>query len=149
MKTIDIHAHIIPDSMWRAIETKQEWHGFKHEPGENFGTMVACGQRTEFSSPKLRYTVVERLKDMDAQKVDVQVLSIHTPFVGYHLEAAQGRPLAREVNEEIGATVRQNAGRLAGLATLPVQDVKSAIGELERAVTKLGLNGASLDTQGQ
>ena len=102
--------------------------------------------RTGFTSPKVRYTVEERLKDMDAQKVDVQVLSIHTPFVGYHLEAAQGLALAREVNDEIGATVRQSTGRLAGFATLPVQDVKSAIGELERAVMKLGLKGASLDT---
>ena len=147
MKTIDIHAHIIPDSMWRAIETKQEWHGFKHEPGENFGTMVACGQRTEFSSPKLRYTVAERLQDMDAQKVDVQVLSIHTPFVGYHLEPAQGLALARDFNDELGATVRKGRGRLAGFATLPVQDTGLAIAELERAVTQLGLKGASLDTQ--
>jgi aminocarboxymuconate-semialdehyde decarboxylase len=95
----------------------------------------------------VRFTVEQRLKDMDEQKVDVQVLSIHMPFVGYHLEATQGLALAREFNDELGATVRQNSGRLAGLATLPVQDVKSAIGELERAVTKLGLKGAALDTQ--
>lgn len=88
MKTIDIHAHIVPDSMWRAIEAKQDWHGFQHESGEGFGSMVACGQRTEFSSPKLRYTVADRIRDMDTQKVDVQVLSIHTPFVGYHLPPA-------------------------------------------------------------
>ncbi len=147
MKSIDIHAHIVPDSMWKAIDAKAEWHGFRHEPGEGLGTMVGGGMRTGFTSPKVRYTVEERLKDMDALKVDVQVLSIHTPFVGYHLDAAQGLALSRDVNDEIGATVRQSAGRLAGLATLPVQDVKSAIGELERAVTKLGLKGASLDTQ--
>jgi aminocarboxymuconate-semialdehyde decarboxylase len=147
MKTIDIHAHIVPESLWRAIEAKKDWHGFRHEPGEGLGSMVGGGMRTAFTSPKLRYGVAERLKDMDAEKVDVQVLSIHTPFVGYHLEAAQGLAMAREFNDELGATVRGNAGRLAGLATLPVQDVKSAINELERAVTKLGLKGASLDTQ--
>lgn len=147
MKTIDIHAHVVPESLWQAIDAKKEWHGFRHEAGEGLGTVVGGGMRTGFSSPKVRYTVEERLKDMDEQKVDVQVLSIHTPLIGYHLEAAQGLALAREVNDEIGATVRQSAGRLAGLATLPVQDVKSAIGELERAVAKLGLKGASLDTQ--
>jgi aminocarboxymuconate-semialdehyde decarboxylase len=147
MKSIDIHAHIVPDSLWRAIEAKKEWHGFRHEASEGLGAMVGGGMRTAFTSPKVRFTVEERLKDMDAQKVDVQVLSIHMPFVGYHLEAVQGLALAREFNDELGATVRGNSARLAGLATLPVQDVKSAIGELERAVTKLGLKGAALDTQ--
>ena len=147
MKSIDIHAHLIPDSMWKAIEAKKEWHGFRHEPGEGLGAMLGGGMRTAFTSPKLRFTAEQRVKDMDAQKVDVQVLSIHMPFVGYHLDGAQGLALAREFNDELGATVRQNTARFAGLATMPMQDVKSAIGELERAVTKLGLKGAALDTQ--
>ncbi len=147
MKSIDIHAHIVPESLWQAIDAKREWHGFRHEPGEGLGTVTGGGMRTGFTTPKVRYTVEERLKDMDEQKVDVQVLSIHTPFVGYHLDATQGLALACEVNDEIGATVRENTGRLAGLATLPAQDVNSAIAELERSVTKLGLKGASLDTE--
>ena len=28
-------------------------------------------------------------------------VSIHTPFFGYHLDPAQGRALARDVNDEI------------------------------------------------
>src|SRR5205807_1431301 len=58
----------------------------------------------------------------------------------------QGRALAREVNDEIATMTRQWPTRFAGLATLPVQDVKAAIDELERAVTVLGLKGAELDT---
>jgi len=147
MRSIDIHAHIVPDSLWKAIDGKSEWHGFRHEPGENGGTMVGGGMRTQFTSPKLRYGVEERIKDMDAQKVDVQVLSTHMPFIGYHLDSTKGLALAQDTNNEIAAAVKQNPKRLAGLATLPMQDVKLAIGELERAVTKLGMKGAALDTQ--
>jgi len=147
MKTIDIHAHLIPRSLWNAVDAQKEWYGFRHESsGAGLGTIVGNGARTAFNTPKVRYTPEERMKDMDAQGVDVQVLSIHTPFFGYHLDAAQGKVLARDVNAEIAATARQWPARFAGLATLPMQDVKTAIDELEHAVTKLGLKGAELDT---
>jgi aminocarboxymuconate-semialdehyde decarboxylase len=146
MKTIDIHAHLVPRSLWQAAEARREWYGFRHEPGDGVGAMVGNGKRTHFTSPKVRFTPEERLKDMDAQGVDVQVISIHTPFFGYHLDPALGRALARDVNDEIAAMARQWPRRFAGLATLPVQDVKVAIDELERAVTVLGLKGAELDT---
>jgi len=146
MKTIDIHAHLVPRSLWNAVEAKKEWYGFCHQPGAGAGTVVGGGKRTELTSPKVRYTPEERMKDMDAQGVDVQVLSIHTPFFGYHLDIAQGQALARDVNQEIAATARQYPTRFAGLATLPMQDVTTAINELEHAVTKLGLKGAELDT---
>jgi aminocarboxymuconate-semialdehyde decarboxylase len=146
MRTIDIHAHLVPASLWQAADAGREWYGVRHEPGAGLGTMVSGRNRIAFSSPKVRFTPEERLKDMDAQAVDVQVLSIHTPFFGYHLDAAEGRQLAREVNDEIAAMTRQWPQRFAGLATLPVQDVKAAVEELDRAVHVLGLKGAELDT---
>jgi len=146
MRTIDIHAHLVPRSLWRAADARRDWYGFRHEPGDGVGALVGGGKRTHFTSPKVRLTPEERLKDMDAQGVDVQVVSIHTPLFGYHLDPAQGRDLARDVNDEIAAMARQWPQRFAGLATLPAQDVKAAVDELERAVTVLGLKGAELDT---
>ena len=52
MRSIDIHAHLVPQSMWRAAEAGREWHGYRHEPGEGLGVMVGDGKRTAFSSPK-------------------------------------------------------------------------------------------------
>ena len=66
MRTIDIHAHLVPTALWRAIEARREWHGFRHEPGEGLGTVVGNGKRTAFNSPKVRFTAEERLRDMDA-----------------------------------------------------------------------------------
>ena len=147
MRSIDIHAHVVPRAVWQAAEAGREWYGFRHQAGDGLGTFLGGnGKRTGFTSPKVRFTPEERLADMDAQGVDVQVLSIHTPFFGYHLDVAQGTALAREVNDEIAAMTRQWPTRFAGLATLPMQDTKAAIAELERAVTGLGLKGAELDT---
>jgi aminocarboxymuconate-semialdehyde decarboxylase len=146
MKTIDIHSHIVPHSLWKAVDAKTEWYGFRQEAGDKLAAVAGGGKRNTFSSPKVRYSTQERLKDMDAQGVDVQVVSIHTPFMGYHLDAVQGSALARDVNDEIAGMTREFPQRFAGLATLPMQDVKSAIEELERAVTRLGLKGAELDT---
>jgi aminocarboxymuconate-semialdehyde decarboxylase len=146
MRSIDIHAHLMPQCLWRAVDAGKDWYGVRLEPGEGGGTIIAGGKRSRLTSPKVRFTPEERLRDMDAQNTDVQVVSIHMPLVGYHLDAAQGRQLARDVNDEIAGMTRQWPQRFAGLATLPVQDVGAAIDELDRAVHVLGLKGAELDT---
>jgi aminocarboxymuconate-semialdehyde decarboxylase len=146
VRSIDIHAHLMPQSLWKAVDGGQAWHGFRHEPGRGLGTVVRGGKRVAVQTPKLRFTPEERLKDMDQQGVDVQVVSIHTPLFSYDVDSAQGRQLAREVNDEIAAMTRQWPQRFAGLATLPVQDVGAAVEELDRAVHVLGLKGAELDT---
>ena len=142
---IDIHAHLMPQCLWRTVEAGNAWHGIRYEPGDGLGVVVNQEKRIAIA-PKLRFTPEERIKDMDAQGVDVQVVSIHTPLFSYHLDAAQGRQLARDVNDEIAGMTRQWPQRFAGLATLPVQDVSAAIDELDRAVHVLGLKGAELDT---
>jgi aminocarboxymuconate-semialdehyde decarboxylase len=146
MRSIDIHAHLMPQGMWWTMSAGNAWYGMRYEPGGSAGFIVSRGKRSPLPSPKLRFTPEERLQDMDVQGVDMQVVSIHTPFFSYHLEPEQGRQLAREVNDEIAAMTRQWPQRFAGLATLPVQDVESAVTELERAVHVLGLKGAELDT---
>ncbi len=146
MRSIDIHAHLMPQCLWRTVATGTDWYGTRYEPGDGLGFTVTHGKRSRIATPKVRFTPEERLADMDAQGVDVQVVSIHMPLVSYHLEPAEGRRLARDVNDEIAAMTRQWPGRFAGLATLPAQDVGAAIDELERAVRVLGLKGAELDT---
>src|SRR6266850_903277 len=146
MRSIDIHAHLMPQSLWKTVDAGQAWHGFRLEPGRGLGAVVRADKRVGVQTPKLRFTPEERLKDMDEQGVDVQVVSIHTPLFSYDVDSAQGQQLAREVNDEIAAMTRQWPKRFAGLATLPVQDVGAAVDELDRAVHVLGLKGAELDT---
>ncbi|MGE3537476.1 MAG: amidohydrolase family protein [Candidatus Tectimicrobiota bacterium] len=146
MRTIDMHAHLMPPQFWRTVDQGQDWYGVRYEQAADRGWTVSPGGRNPVLTPKLRFTPEERLRDMDEQGVDMQVISIATPLFGYYLDAAQGQQLAREVNDDIAAMTRQWPGRFAGLATVPVQDVGTAITELERATQVLGLKGAELDT---
>ena len=146
MRSIDIHAHLMPQCLWRAVDAGRDWYGTRYEPGAGLGVTVTNGRKSRLPTPKVRFTPEERLQDMDAQGVDLQVVSVHTPLFGYELDPALGRQLARDVNDEIAAMTRQWPARFAGFATLPVQDVKAAIDELDRAVNVLGLKGAELDT---
>jgi aminocarboxymuconate-semialdehyde decarboxylase len=146
MRTIDIHAHLMPQCFWNTVNGGGEWYGVTYQPGDGQGFTMSRGRRDPLTTLKLKGTPEERLKDMDEQGIDVQVVSIATPLFGYHLPADQGLKLAREVNDEIASMARWWPQRFAGMATLPAQDVATSVQELERAVNTLGLKGAELDT---
>ena len=145
MRSIDIHAHTFTRSMLETLDAGREWYGMRYT-GDDQGTIQVKAGKSVGINPKLRFSPEERIADMDSLGTEVQVVSLHTQVFGYHLDASAGLAQAREVNDDIAAFAREAPQRFAGMATLPMQDVDAAIGELERAVTRLGLKGAELDT---
>jgi predicted TIM-barrel fold metal-dependent hydrolase len=73
-----------------------------------------------------------RLRAMDEQGVDVQVLSVAPPGTG-PLSPADAGPLARDLNDRAAAAVAEHPDRFRALATLPMADPTAVGGELERA----------------
>src|SRR6516165_9711367 len=82
-----------------------------------------------------------RLADMDANGVDVQVLSLSTPGLEVIEDPAEAVAAARRVNDYLAKAVAEHSTRFAGFAALPWQDPKAAVVELRRAVEELGLKG--------
>lgn len=85
-----------------------------------------------------------RLAAMDAAGIDLQVLSHNQPGC-QALDAAEAVPTAREANDLLFEAVKAHPHRFAGLAALPTADPAAAVREFERAVTKLGFNGAMIN----
>jgi 2,3-dihydroxybenzoate decarboxylase len=81
-----------------------------------------------------------RLADMDANGVDMQVLSL-TFGVEVITDPAAAVAAARKVNDYLAEVIAAHPTRFAGFATLPLQDPGAAVAELRRAVTDLGLKG--------
>src|SRR5262245_42304230 len=84
-----------------------------------------------------------RLREMDAGRIDMQVLSENNP-AAHNLDPETAVTGARASNDFLHEFIRGNPTRFAGFATLPLPDPKGAADELERAVTRLGMKGAMI-----
>jgi predicted TIM-barrel fold metal-dependent hydrolase len=85
----------------------------------------------------------KRLAHMDAQGVDLQVLSFGSPGP-QAFDADVAVPMARDANDRLHAAVKAHPTRFAGFAALPTADPRAAAEELERCVTRLGFKGAMI-----
>lgn len=104
-------------------------------------TLIRAEHRAAWAT-KLPDIVRYRLPDMDANGIDVQVLSLATPGVQAQPDPATAIIDARHANDVLADVTQTHQPRFAGLAALPLQDPGAAANELNRAVTQLGLNGA-------
>jgi predicted TIM-barrel fold metal-dependent hydrolase len=86
----------------------------------------------------------QRIRDMDAAGIDVQVLSLASPGTE-QLPVQEAAALARETNDALAQAVRRHPGRFAGFASLPTPAPDAAVRELERAVRELGFPGAVIN----
>ena len=133
MRSIDIHAHVTPGAFVRATESGDSWYGLNADllgPHRN--------------NPRTTWTPEERLADMDALGVDVQVVSTNAFFYAYERDSETAVRMARECNDHVAQTTMDHPDRFSGLCQLPMQDIAAAVAELERGVTQLGLKGAMI-----
>lgn len=103
------------------------------------------GARTTGVFSRIQDLGEQRLRDMDATGIDMQILSMSGPGVQI-FAPAEGTALARASNDELAAAVSKHPTRFAGLAAIAPQDPGAAAKELARAVIELGLKGAIINS---
>ena len=86
-----------------------------------------------------------RLRDMDESGIARQIISLTAPGVQI-FDAVEAVALARSANDQLADAVRTHPDRFAGLAAVAPQDPAAAARELERAVRRLGLKGAIINS---
>src|SRR5947209_10949588 len=145
MRSIDVHAHLTPQCFWQATEKGGDWHTLKREKDERGQELAVIAGKRQVLPPRAKWTPEERLADMDSLGVDVHVVSPYVGFYNYQLDTKVATATARATNDEISSMTRTWPKRFAGLGTLPMQDVKAAITELERCMTQIGLKGVEIN----
>ena len=145
MRSIDVHAHLTPQCFWRATENGGDWHTLKRETDARGMEYALVGGRRQALPPRAKWTPEERLADMDSLGVDVHVVSPYVGFYNYHLPVDVARATSAATNDEIAGMIRAWPERFAGLGTLPMQDVRAAMSEMERCMSQLGLKGVEIN----
>jgi 2,3-dihydroxybenzoate decarboxylase len=91
-----------------------------------------------------------RIADMDACGIDLALLSITSPGVQV-FDAVTATSLSTHANDVLAEAIRRHPTRFAGLATVAPNHPQSAVVELQRAASKLGMKGFLINshTQGE
>jgi uncharacterized protein len=133
MKTIGTEEHLVTDEVVAA------WNRLDPDARADTRAGVPPGEVGE----RLREVGERRIAAMDEAGLDVQVISLTSPGL-HNLPADEAVRLQVETNDRIAELVASHPDRFQGFATLAMPAPAAAAEELERAVTKLGFQGALL-----
>jgi len=136
---IDIHSHIVEHRYVDALVADLSLESEKTASGQTL--FRRDGYTFLWERPDM-FDIPGRLAKMDQQGVDMRVLSLSTPNV-YEWKGARQVEMTRFMNDATAALVRQHRDRFAGLGSLPLDDVRESLKELDR-VRELGLCGVMI-----
>ncbi len=145
MEKIDIHTHILPKDLPR----------FKERFG--YGGFIQLDHHKSCCARMIRddgvffreiesncWDAETRLEECKVTGVTKQVLSTVPVLFSYWTKPHDGLEIARFLNDHIAGILDQHSDRFYGLATLPMQDPKLAVQELERCMRDLRFSGIQI-----
>jgi predicted TIM-barrel fold metal-dependent hydrolase len=130
-----------------AIEEHFSDPAYRQKTGANEARSYYMSSRSE----KLGHDIAKeiddlgesRLKQMDANGIDVQVLSFNAP-VAHGFTGDEAIAMAKSLNDRVGAAIKAHPARFAGFAALPMNAPEAAADELERCVKDHRFAGAMI-----
>jgi aminocarboxymuconate-semialdehyde decarboxylase len=138
---VDFHVHMLEDGVFKASTNKTVFTGFGANPMPAPRPGAAQLMHRMFD-PKLE------IEDMDARGIDVSVVSSSTVLQGTSwADPQRDLELCMRANDKTAEWAAQFPQRFVGSFVLPLQDVKRALGEAERAVSTLRLKVANIGAQ--
>jgi aminocarboxymuconate-semialdehyde decarboxylase len=136
---IDVHTHAQPPEYLDALLASGRYETVR-DPS---GNLVIREKGSRFLTiTEQMHDTAQRVEDMDATGIDLQIISVTTPQV-YFLHDQAAVDLARTCNDYLAEMVHAHPTRFRALASVPLTaDSDAAVAEFERCLDDLGMAGA-------
>jgi aminocarboxymuconate-semialdehyde decarboxylase len=142
---IDIHSHVIPDRIVKAIAADPKRFQARIE-GEGNARKVVHDQGYVYPLFAEFHQVDAKLDSMNRKGIDISVISPAPPMFYYWADADLALEVAGLVNDGIADMVANKPSRLRGMASVPMQHPDAAVTELERVVKDYGFKAVEIGT---
>lgn len=146
------YLRIATEEAFATPELLQRWKALLEKGGDLDPGFVGQWQYFLGDSPRSKGIAARlqdlgelRLRDMDDTGIAHQILSLTNPGVQIFDEAT-AVPLATSLNDQLAEAISKHPARFSGLAAIAPQNPAAAAKELERAVHRLGLKGAIVNS---
>lgn len=146
IKTIDFEAHFYNHATFHYLQNRKSYPNLipAKDPGAyviKFSEKVHLYHDQNFID-RLCDIGEERIKIMDQDGLDMQVLSFSTPGLdSFGSDDGVAISLTRQANDELADAIKRHPDRFKGFAAVAPNNVKEGVKELERAINQLGFVG--------
>jgi aminocarboxymuconate-semialdehyde decarboxylase len=143
--TVDSHAHVVIPAAAKYMAPHFDPKRIAMVKHSNDETNMVNGQQEKDRGPVAMQDIEDRMKVLDAQGINMQVVAPPPPQCYYQSPIEHAAVASRMVNDGMAEWVGRRPDRFAGLGTVPLQDPEESATELARAMG-LGLKGVMLLT---
>ena len=130
MKTIDVHAHFLPQAYLDCLAAD------------------GIDPTAEDGFPSPTWNLENHLAFMDEAGIDHAILTISSPHI-HHGNDANAIAAASAINDEAATICREHPDRFSFCAVLPTPCISESVSEAVRALDTLGARGVKLPSNSQ
>jgi len=146
--TVDMHCHMLTVAAEKLVAERPERQADSERMAQSMtpdSLEYTLKTMLPAAFPKLT-ELTQRLADMDAMGVDLQVVSPAPNQYYYWADPELAGLVVRAINEHIAEQCARHSDRLLGMGTVALQHPELSVLQLEHAVRTLGLRGVEISS---
>jgi aminocarboxymuconate-semialdehyde decarboxylase len=144
VQVVDAHTHFIPLEFVEYLRSGEGPASVTVIDREGRDPLISHSNGLAYPVFSLFHDAAAKLEQMDVDGIDMSLCSIVPSLFLYDADPAETLRAHRVINDAGAAYAAASGGRIAVLATVPLNDPQAAADELRRACGELGLPGVEI-----